>query len=345
MRVAIVGASGYTGLEAIRIVLRHPQLELAAITSEQRDGMAAGDAFPGLRGLLDLRFEKLDTASLAGRVDAALCCLPDGPAAKAVAALHQAGTTVVDLAGNFRLQRMDDYTLWYGEHAAPQLFGKAVYGIPELYRGQLAGAKLAAAAGCYPTASLLPLLPFLRAGLIETTGIAIDAKSGVSGAGRTLADGYLFGELEGNPHAYKPGGVHRHVPEMEQEAAAAAGEAIRLCFVPHLLPISRGMLCSVITRPRRSLSTADALEVLAGAYADEPFVRVLPEGELPEVAAVRGTNFCDVSAVSDERSGTLLLLSSLDNLVKGASGQMVQCLNAMLGFDETAGLLVAPLLP
>jgi N-acetyl-gamma-glutamyl-phosphate reductase len=345
VRIAIVGGSGYTGLEAIRIVLRHPQLELVAITSEQRDGLAAADAFPGLRGLVDLRFEKLDAASLAGRVDAVLCCLPDGPAAQAVAAFHRAGVTVVDLAGNFRLLSMDDYTKWYGVHAAPELFGKAVYGIPELHRAELAGAKLAAAAGCYPTAALLPLVPLLRAGLIETTGLVIDAKSGVSGAGRTLSDGYLYAELDGNPHAYKVGSVHRHVPEMEQEASAAAGESIRLSFVPQLLPTTRGMLATVIARPRGTLSTADVLEVLGSAYAAEPFVRVLPEGELPQVASVRGTNFCDVAAVSDERSGTLLLLSSLDNLVKGASGQMVQCLNVMCGFDETEGLLVAPLLP
>lgn len=345
MRVAIVGASGYTGLEAVRIVLRHPQLELVAITSEQRDGMAASQAFPGLRSLVDLHFEKLDTASLADRVDAALCCLPEGPAAQAVAALHRAGVTVVDLAGNFRLLSLDDYTRWYGEHAAPELFGKAVYGIPELHRDELAGASFAAAAGCYPTAALLLLVPLLRAGLIETTGIVVDAKSGVSGAGRTLADGYLYGELDGNPHAYRVGSAHRHVPEMEQEASAVAGERIRIAFVPHLLPATRGMLSTVITRPRRSLSTADALEVLGSAYAAEPFVRVLPEGELPQVASVRGTNFCDVAAVSDERSGTLLLFSSLDNLVKGASGQMVQCLNLMGGLDETEGLLVAPMLP
>ena len=345
MRVAIVGASGYTGLELIRIVLRHPELELVAITSEQRDGLSAGDAFAGLRGLVELEFEKLDPASLAERVDAAFCCLPHGASARAVGALRQAGVTVVDLSADFRLRSMDDYRQWYGEHGAPELFGEAVYGIPELHRAELAGASFAAAAGCYPTSTVLPLVPFLREGLVETSGITVDAKSGVSGAGRTLADGYLYGELDGNPHAYKVGGVHRHVPEMEQELSAVADVPIRLCFVPHLLPTTRGMLTTVITRPRRALSTADALEVLERAYADEPFVRVLPEGEMPQVASVRGTNFCDVAAVSDERSGTLVLLSSLDNLVKGASGQMVQCLNAMRGFDEKTGLWVAPLLP
>jgi N-acetyl-gamma-glutamyl-phosphate reductase len=345
MRVAIAGASGYTGLELIRLVQHHPELELAAITSEQRAGVAAGDAFPGLRGLVDLPFESLDPASLAGRVETAFLCLPHGTSAAAVGPLRAAGVRVVDLGGDFRLRSMDDYIRWYGEHQAPELFGSAVYGIPELYRGDLAGASLAAAAGCYPTSALLPLLPFLREGRVATESIVVDAKSGVSGAGRTLADGYLFAELEGSPHAYKVGGVHRHVPEMEQEASVAAGEAIRLSFIPHLLPITRGMLTSVITRPRQALTTADAIAVLGEAYRDDPFVRVLPEGEFPTVAAVRGTNFCDVTAVSDERAGNLVLLSALDNLGKGASGQMVQCLNAMVGLDETTGLLLEPWLP
>lgn len=345
MRVAIAGASGYTGLELIRLVGRHPQLELVAITSEQRAGKAAGEAFPGLRGGVDLAFESLDAASLAERVDVAFLCLPHGMSATVVGPLRAAGVRVIDLGGDFRLRNMDDYIRWYGEHKAPELFGTAVYGLPELYRAELAGAPLAAAAGCYPTSALLPLLPFLREGRIELDGIVVDAKSGVSGAGRTLDEGYLFAELEGSPRAYKVGGVHRHVPEIEQEASLAAGGSIRLSFIPHLLPITRGMLTSVITRPRQALSTADALAVLDAAYRDEPFVRVLPEGEFPSVAAVRGTNFCDVTAVSDERAGTLLLLSSLDNLVKGASGQMVQCLNAMAGLEETEGLELEPWLP
>ena len=345
MRVAIAGASGYTGLELIRIVLRHPELELAAVTSEQRAGVPVGEAFPGLRGLVDLTFESLDPAALAERVETAFLCLPHGTSAAAVGPLRAGGVRVVDLGGDFRLRNMDDYLRWYGEHKAPELFGQAIYGVPELYRGELAGAPFAAAAGCYPTSALLPLVPFLRQGRVETAGIVVDAKSGVSGAGRTLDDGYLFAELEGSPHAYKVGGVHRHVPEMEQEASAAAGEPLRLSFIPHLLPITRGMLTSVITRPRQALSTADALAVLGEAYADEPFVRVLPEGEFPSVAAVRGTNFCDVAAVSDERAGTLLLLSALDNLGKGASGQMVQCLNVMAGLEETAGLQLGPWLP
>lgn len=345
MRVGIAGASGYTGLELVRLVPRHPRLELVAITSEQRSGMAAGDAFPGLRGLVDLRFESLDPKRLAERVDVAFCCLPHGGSARAVAELRSAGVAVVDLSADFRLRSREDYARWYGEHAAPDLFGAAAYGIPELHRAELAGASFTAAAGCYPTCSVLPLAPFLREGLVETSGIVIDAKSGVSGAGRTLADGYLLAELEGNSHAYKPGSVHRHVPEIEQELALAAGERVHVAFVPHLLPTTRGMLASVFVRPKAKLSSAEARAVLLRAYASEPFVRVLPEGETPAIASVRGTNFCDVAAVSDERSGTLILLSAIDNLGKGASGQMIQCLNAMQGWPETEGLLAGPLLP
>lgn len=345
MRVGIVGASGYTGLELVRLVRRHPELELVAITSEQRAGIAAGDAFPGLRGLVDLTFESFDPKSLARRVDIAFCCLPAGPTAKSVGELVDAGVTVVDLAADYRFKEMADYTGWYGEHPNPGLFGKAVYGLPEVRRDGLAGAKFVAAAGCYPTCSLMPLVPFLRAGLIETTGIVIDAKSGVSGAGRTMADTFMMGELDANAHAYKVGGVHRHVPEINQEASGAAGEPVKVTFIPHLLPMTRGMLATVVAQPKAALSTADALSVLEEAYADEPFIRVVPEGEAPKIASVRGTNFCDVTAVADATAGTLVLLSALDNLGKGASGQMVQCLNRMQGWDETTGLLEAPLLP
>jgi len=345
MRVGIVGASGYTGLELVRLVRRHPELELVAITSEQRAGVVAGEAFAGLRGLVDLAFESFDPKSLAERVDVALCCLPAGPTATGVGKLVEAGISVVDLAADYRLEDMSDYTAWYGEHHNPALFGQAVYGLPELRGEQLAGATFVAAAGCYPTCSLLPLVPFLREGLIETAGIVVDAKSGVSGAGRTQAEQFLLGELDANAHAYKVGGVHRHVPEMNQEASRVAGEAVKLTFIPQLLPTTRGMLATVVARPKSTLSTPDAVAVLDRAYADAPFVRVVPEGETPEIASVRGTNFCDVTAVSDEQAGTLVLLSALDNLGKGASGQMIQCLNRMQGWDETTGLLEAPLLP
>ncbi len=202
-----------------------------------------------------------------------------------------------------------------------------------------------AAPGCYPTSVLLPLCPFLRAGLVETASVLVDSKSGVSGAGRTLQDGYLFAELDENLHAYKAGGAHRHVPEMEQEAGLAAGGPVQIGFVPHLLPVTRGIATTVFLRPVRPLSTDDALGVLHGAYDQEPFVRILPKGETPRLSSVRGSNFCDIGAVVDQRTGALILLSTLDNLVKGASGQAVQCANLMRDLPEAMGLSEAPLLP
>jgi len=344
MRVAILGASGYTGLELLRIVLRHPRLEPVMVTSEQRAGQPVGEAFASLRGLSELRFEALAPEKIAGRVDAAFSCLHHGTAASAVAVLRKAGLPVVDLSADFRFQDPAVYAAWYGEHLAPEWFGQAVYGIPELHREALRGASFVAGAGCHATAALLPLAPFLRADLVEAGPVIVDSKSGVSGAGRTLEDRYLFAELDENVEAYKVA-AHRHAPEIEQEASLAAGRPVGVTFVPQLLPLIRGIAASVYLRPKAALSARDAHTVLAEAYRGEPFVRVLPVGQPPSLAAVRGSNFCDVAAFVDERHGTLVLLATLDNLVKGASGQLVQCLNLMMGFDERDGLLEAPLVP
>jgi len=345
MRVAVVGASGYTGLELVRIVLRHPNFELVAVTSEQRAGLPVGDAFPSLRSRQDLVFEANDPDALVGHIDLAFTALPHAASAPTVATLRAAGIPVADLSADFRLRDPAAYASWYGEHAAPELLGAAVYGLPELYREALHEAPLVAVPGCYPTSVLLPLVPFLRAGLVETEGIVVDSKSGVSGAGRSADPRFLLAEREANCEAYKVGYAHRHVPEMEQEASAAAGQGVQITFVPHLLPTTRGIATSVYVRPRARMGAGEAQEVLAAAYTDERFVRVLPEGEAPSLAAVRGSNFCDVAAFADERNGCLILLSSLDNLVKGASGQAVQCANLMSGFPEEAGLLEVAMVP
>jgi len=344
MKVAVLGASGYTGLELLRILLRHPEFEIAAVTSEQRAGHDVADVFPALRGQLDLRFEAVDPAALAGRVEFAFTALPHAASARAVAALRGARFPVVDLSADFRIHSLATYEQWYGAHPTPRLLGDAVYGLPELHRGALRGTPLAAAPGCYPTAALLPLAPLLREGLVEPHGIHIDAKSGVSGAGRTLSDGYLFAELDGNCHAYKPGFAHRHAPEIEQEASEVAGTGVRITFVPHLLPTVRGIATSVFVRPRGG-DVSRARAALREAYDAEPFVRVLPEGKTPSLQAVRGTNFCDVALFGDERNDTWILLSALDNLGKGASGQALQCVNLMCGLPETTGLLDTALLP
>lgn len=345
MKVAVLGASGYTGLELLRILLRHPEFEVAAVTSEQRAGLAVGEAFPSLRGQLDLVFERSDPASLEGRVGMAFSALPHAASAPSVETLRQAGIAVADLSADFRLRDAEVYRQWYGAHGAPDLFGKAVYGLPELNREVLHGAKLVAVPGCYPTSVLLPLAPLLRARLVEPRGLRVDSKSGVSGAGRNLDAQYLFSELDGNCRAYKPGFTHRHAPEIEQEASQLAAEEVRVSFVPHLLPTVRGVVSSIYATPRGGADAAQARVALEEAYAGERFVRVLPEGETPSLQAVRGSNFCDVAVFGDERNDTLILLSALDNLVKGASGQAVQCANLMCGFAEEAGLLEVPGVP
>jgi N-acetyl-gamma-glutamyl-phosphate reductase len=347
MRVAIVGASGYAGLELVRIVLRHPKLELVAVTSEQRAGMPVGEAFPALRSLVDLDFESANAEALAGRIDVAFTALPHGASAGLVAELYKAGVTVLDIGADFRLRSRETFQQWYGDHQAPELFGQAVYGLPEVYAAELKGARLVACPGCYPTCSLLPSLPFLREGWVARHGIQVMAMSGVSGAGRTLSDGYLFAELEGNARAYKVA-AHRHMPEIEQELSLAAGEDVTISFVPHLIPASRGMLATIAlpaAAGSRALDAEAAHGLLSRSYAGAPFVRVLPLGEIPAIQSVRGSNFCDVAVSPDPHNGTLLVLSAIDNLVKGAGGQGVQALNVIKGWDETTGLLEGPLLP
>lgn len=345
MKVAVVGASGYTGLELLRILHRHPQLEVAALcASAERAGQAVADAFPSLRGVFDQHFENFDAAALARRVQAAFVCLPHESAAPAVAALRARDVVVVDLSADFRLRDRALYESWYGPHKAPELLGQAVYGLPEVYAAALPGSRLIAAPGCYPTGALLPLLPFLRAGVAQPGPLVVDAKSGVSGAGRKLEARLLLAEQGENAFAYNVA-AHRHTPEIEQEVALATGEPWAVTFVPHLLPTIRGIATTVYMRLAQPLDSAQAHEILAEAYAAAPFVRVRPPGETPQLSQVRGSNFCDVAAVVDEKAGVLIALSALDNLVKGAGGQGVQCLNLALGFGETEGLEEAPLLP
>lgn len=343
MKVGVIGASGYVGLELVRIVLRHPRLELAVATSEQRAGQPLGEAFPAFRGLTEVTLQAW-SESLAEQVEAAFVCLPHATAAPVVAALRKADVVVVDISADFRLRDPAVYEAWYGPHGAPELFGQAVYGMPEVYREALPGARLIASPGCFPTGALIPMLPFLRTPGIEPGPVIVDAKTGVSGAGRSLQDGFLLGELDGNVHAYKVA-THRHGPEMEQEATVAAGRPVQVTFVPQLLPLIRGIATSVYLRPAAPLSDHDARAVLAEAYRDEPFVRVLPPGETPQLANVRGSNFCDVAATVDPRHGSLIVLSAIDNLVKGSGGQGIQAFNLAQGWPETEGLLEAPLRP
>lgn len=327
-RVLVAGASGFTGALAAQIVWRHPGLELVAVTSRSDAGTRLDRLYPRYRVPLELTELELD--SLQG-IDAAIVAYPHGAAAPTVAALRAAGALVVDLSADFRLRDLATYERWYGEHGAPELLGGAVYGLTELYREELRSAELVASPGCYPTASVLALAPLAEKGLLAD--VVIDAKQGVSGAGRGGGDAMHYVSMDENAFAYKTEG-HRHRPEIEQELAAL-GSPVETAFVPHLLPLDQGELTSCYAKLSEPLTAAEAQALYAERYAGEPFVHAVDRP--PGLRDVRDTNECHVHVTVDDR-GRVLAFSALDNLWKGSSSQAVQSLNLMLGLDETAGL-------
>jgi N-acetyl-gamma-glutamyl-phosphate reductase len=336
IRVAVVGATGYAGAELIRYLARHPHVRLTAVTSEQSAGKALADVMPSVRGKLDLRLAAFDPIRVAGEADIAFTALPVASSAPGVAALLERGMRVVDLGADFRLRDPEEYARWYVPHPAPHLLAEAVYGLTEFCRPALPAARLVANPGCYPTVALLAILPLLERGLIEPRGIVIDAKSGVTGAGKNVAAEYLFAEVDDNLRAYKIG-VHRHAPEIEQQLRPHAGPELSLIFVPHLLPIRRGILATIYLRPRPDVDVDAVARAFAERYAGERFV-VLSATRPPEIRDVVGTNDCALGWTLDARSGQLVVVSVIDNLGKGAAGQAIQNLNAMAGFPEPSGL-------
>lgn len=356
VRVAIVGASGYTGAELCRLIAGHPRLRLTSVSARRAAGQRLADVFPHLRGLdgLDLAIDAFDADRVAAACDVAFAALPHGEAAVVVAALRARGVRVLDLSADFRLRDRAVWQQWYaggdhGEHPAAELLADAVYGLPERHRDALRGAGLVAVPGCYPTATILAIAPLVERGLVRSAGLVVDAKSGASGVGRTPGLASHFPEMAEGLKPYKVGGTHRHTPEIEQELARAAGTDVTVLFTPHLVPMIRGILACVYAEP----ADADAAvrdpdsfrRALAEAYAGEPFVDVLPAGAVPDTAHVRGSNRVHVTAVFDARSRRVLALSAIDNLVKGASGQALQCANLVLGLPETMGLTAAPVFP
>ena len=340
MKVGIVGASGYTGAELLRLLTGHPEFEVAAVTAHSNAGQAVGEHTPSLRAAYPgLVYEAFDPGRFDG-LDLVFCGLPHGESQQLVPGLRGRVGTVVDLAADFRLRDAALYPQWYGEpHAAPELLAHAVYGLPELFRRDLAGASLVAAAGCYSTAAGLALAPLVRAGLVDPNGLVVDAASGVSGAGRGLKETLHFGTVDEDFVAY---GLltHRHTPEMEQILGT------QVLFTPHLAPMVRGILATCYARPavaRVGLTTEDAMDALHEAYDDEPFVVVTDAP--PSTKATAGSNTAHVTTRVDPRTGWVLSLCALDNLVKGASGQAIQCANAALGLPETTGLPTAGLYP
>jgi len=327
-RVLVAGASGFTGALAAQIVWRHPKLELVAVTSRSDAGTRLDALYPRYRVPLELTELELDRVE---GIDAAIVAYPHGAAAPTVAALRAAGVLVVDLSADFRLRDLATYERWYGEHGAPDLFGEGVYGLTELYREELRTAKLVATPGCYPTASVLALAPLAERGLL--TDVVIDAKQGVSGAGRGGGDAMHYVSMDENAFAYKTEG-HRHRPEIEQELTAL-GSPVPVTFVPHLLPLDQGELTSCYAQTSEPISKEEAQALYRARYEGEPFIRVV-DGP-PGLRDVRDSNVCHVYVTVEER-GRVLAFSAIDNLWKGASGQGVQNLNLMLGLNETEGL-------
>jgi len=334
----VLGASGYTGAELIRLLLRHPGIELAALTSERYAGEPLSTVFAqfacvGDTGLPALaKLDEVDWSS----IDLAFCCLPHATTQKVVVQIPSL-VRIVDLSADFRLADIGTYEEWYGEHHAPELQSDAVYGLTELTRHQVREARLVANPGCYPTAAQLSLVPLLRAGAIESQDIIIDAKSGTSGAGRAPKEATLFCEVADGIHAYAVG-AHRHAPEIEQGLSAAAEEPVMINFTPHLMPMSRGIFESIYVRLKDGQTAADLEAILKQQYADEPFVTVLDKGLVPQTRHVRGSNHCIISVAPDRLPGRAIVMAVIDNLFKGASGQAIQNMNVMFGFPESTAI-------
>jgi N-acetyl-gamma-glutamyl-phosphate reductase len=341
IKIGIVGGTGYTGVELLRLLAGHPQADLRVITSRADAGSLVSQMFPSLRGYVDLPFTHPDEACLE-QCDLVFFATPNGIAMQQVSALLEAGVRVIDLAADFRLQDIATWEKWYGmTHACPELVAEAVYGLPEVNRAQIRSARLVANPGCYPTAVQLGFIPLLEAGAIEPGSLIADAKSGVSGAGRKAEIATLFSEAADNFKAYGVAG-HRHLPEISQGLARVTGKNVGLTFVPHLTPMIRGIHATLYGR---LTGEADLQALFEKRYADEPFVDVMPAGSHPETRSVRGANRCRIAVHRPQGGDTVVVLSVIDNLVKGAAGQAVQNMNIMFGFPETTALDNVPLLP
>jgi N-acetyl-gamma-glutamyl-phosphate reductase len=343
VKIAILGASGYTGAELVRLLWTHPRADLRVLTADRRAGQPLGAVFPQFAGLDLPDLVALDAVDWSA-VDFVFCALPHGTTQEVVAGLP-GHLKVCDLSADFRLYNPAVYAEWYGQsHRAVQLQKSVVYGLTEINRDQVAQARVVANPGCYPTAAQIPLAPLLKAGLIAAEDIVIDAKSGVTGAGRAARETSLYAEVTEGVHAYGVAG-HRHCPEIEQGLSEAAGRELRVTFTPHLMPMARGMLASIYVKLAAGRTAADLRAELARVYADEPFVRLLDEGLAPQTRHVRGSNLCVLNVFADRVPGRAMIFAAIDNLTKGASGQAIQNMNVMLGLPETMGLDGLPVFP
>jgi N-acetyl-gamma-glutamyl-phosphate reductase len=346
-KIGVLGASGYTGAELVRLLIAHPHVAIALLTADRRAGQAMADVFPQFSPYRLPPLTALDAADWAAlKLDLVFCALPHGTTQQVIKDLvaRAPGTKIVDLSADFRLADPAAYARWYGHaHAAPELQQEAVYGLTEIYRREIKAARLVANPGCYTTCAELALIPLLKAKAIDADEIVIDAKSGVTGAGRAAREDMLFAEVSEGFHAYGVG-HHRHMAELDQEFSRAAGRDVVVSFTPHLVPMNRGILSTIYVRGLKA-SAQDLHALLAKAYANEPFVHVLPFGRLPQTRHVRGSNMTMIGVAADRIAGRAIIGSALDNLTKGASGQAVQNMNLVLGFPETAGLEQVALFP
>ncbi|MEX5596638.1 N-acetyl-gamma-glutamyl-phosphate reductase [Pseudophaeobacter sp. C1-32P7] len=339
-KVAILGASGYTGAELVRLISQHPSIEIAALAAERKAGLSMAEVFPHLRHL-DLptlcKISEIDFS----KIDLCFCALPHKTSQEVIAALPK-DLKIVDLSADFRLRDPAEYEKWYGNpHAALEQQKEAVYGLTEFYRDEIRGARLVAGTGCNAATGQFALRPLITSGLIDLDEIILDLKCAVSGAGRALKENLLHAELSEGYNAYAIGGTHRHLGEFDQEFSKLAGRPVKVQFTPHLLPANRGILATTYVK-----GDAEAIHAaFVSAYADEPFIEVLPFGAAPSTHHVRGSNFCHIGVTADRIEGRAIVIAALDNLTKGSSGQALQNANLMLGEDETAGLMMAPLFP
>ena len=346
LRAAILGASGYTGAELLRFLIHHPNVEIVTLTGESKAGMTMGDVFAHLSFYNLPKLIKTDDVDWSA-LDIVFCALPHATTQRVIHAAFKSNPSlrIIDLSADFRLRDVSAYSKWYGhDHFAPDLQAEAVYGLTEHYRHDIQRARLVANPGCYTTASILPLLPLLKGELIETDNIIIDAKSGATGVGRAAKEASLFTEVSEGFHAYGVG-HHRHMAELDQEFSIAARHDVTVSFTPHLLPINRGILATIYIKLKAGYTSEQGYDHLQKAYDGEDFVKMLPFGQLPATRAVRGSNLCAIGMTKDRHDNRLILVSVLDNLVKGAAGQAIQNMNVMFGFDETTGLALVPMFP
>lgn len=344
IEIGIVGGTGYTGVELLRLLLAHPEVSIRCITSRAEAGLAVADLFPSLRGRTALRFCEPDAAPLAD-CDCVFFATPNGVAMRHARALWASKARLIDLSADFRLRSVSDWQRWYQmEHACPELVGEAVYGLPEFFRERIRTAKLIANPGCYPTAVQLGFYPLIKSGLVDLTTLIADAKSGVSGAGRKAETHTLFAEASDNFKAYGASG-HRHLPEIVQGLSTMAAADVGLTFVPHLTPMVRGIHATLYARILPAVDDRDWQQLFVDTYRGEPFVDVMPTGSHPETRSVRGANTCRIAIHRPQQGQTLVVLSVIDNLVKGAAGQAIHNMNLMFGFAEELGLCPLPLLP